>query len=152
MKSMMETVNFKCNLLSCLHSEDKKLAFDHKKQLSLVGCFSVKVDHRARRFVIRAVYSVADRNDLQYFAKDDFELILESDKLPVHRYNDNQEIMAFGRLQTINYHEKDKFCESCKQNPTALYREKELHDIVCHIEESSIKIYSQQDCDFSIVF
>lgn len=152
MKSVMDTLNFKCNLLSCLHSEDKKLAFDHKKRLSMIGCFSLKVEHRPPRFVVRAVYSVANQNDLQYFPKEDFELVLESERLPVQRYNDGQEMMVFGRLQTVEYHEKDKFCELCKQNPTSLHREKEMHDIVCCVEESSIKIYSQQDTDFSIVF
>lgn len=148
---MTNCISFKCNLLTWLHCEDKKMAFDYKKKLDSIRCFSVKIDQKRHRLIIRAVSSLANRNEMEYFPVEDFELILESQLLPLHRYNDNQEIIAFGRLQTIEYHQKDKTCEKCKQGTASFIREKELHDMVCVIDDTSLTLNSQKDADFSIV-
>jgi hypothetical protein len=149
MNSINQNLSFKCNLLSCLHSDDKRLALDYKKKLDSIGCFAVKVDQKLHRLVVRAVCSTADQDRIGYFPSEDFELVLESELLPLHRYNDQKEFIVFGKLQAIEYHQKDKFCEKCRQ--ASFTRDKETHDIVCRIESSSLTLSSQQDSDFSII-
>jgi hypothetical protein len=144
-------VDFKCKLLDCLHSENKQLAMERKKLLSNVVSFLITIDKQNSSIKIRAAYNEADSQELKLISQEDFELVLKSDDIPFERYNEGQNIVAFGHLQGIEHHAKDKYCKNCIDNPNSLFREYALHDIVCKFSENTIALNSQQDSDFSII-